>query len=69
MAKKSGSDGVNHFWIDLKIAILGFLGMQLHTFYQDCFGDHIHASNFENRGSFFPQGTKLSAEIVFRTNT
>ena len=28
-------------------------------------GDHIHGPNFENRASFFPQGTKLSVQNVF----
>ena len=28
----------------------------------------VHASTFKNRVSFFPQGTKLFAEIVFRAN-
>ena len=32
-------------------------------------GDHIHAPNFENWVYFFPQGTKLSAENVFRATS
>ena len=40
----------------------------LYRFCKNGSGDHIHASIFENRVTFFPQGTKLSAEIVFRAN-
>ena len=41
----------------------------LYTFCKNGSGDHIHAPNFENRVYFFPQGTKLSAENVFRANS
>ena len=38
-------------------------------FHKNSSGDHIHAPIFKNRVSFFPQGTKLSAEMVFRANS
>ena len=41
----------------------------LDRFCKNCSGDHIHAPNFENWVYFFPQGTKLSAENVFRANS
>ena len=39
--------------------------MILEGFCENGSSDHIHAPNFENRVSFFPQGTKLSAQNVF----
>ena len=40
----------------------------LYRFCKNSSGDHIHAPNFENRVSFFPQGPILIAQNVFRAN-
>ena len=40
----------------------------LHGFCKNGSGDHIHASIFKNRVSFFPLGTILPAQNVFRAN-
>ena len=37
-------------------------------FCKNGFGDHIHAPTFENRVSFFPHGSILTTENVFRAN-
>ena len=65
MAQKSGPNGINHFWIHGEFAILVIFSEVLDRFCKNGSGDHIHAPNFENRASFFPQGTKLSAQNVF----
>ena len=38
----------------------------LHRFCKNGIADHIHAPTLKNRVNFFPQGTILSAENVFR---
>ena len=51
------------------MAKLAIFAPVLGTIYKNGSGDHIHSPKFENRVSFFPQGTKLSAEMIFRAKS
>ena len=68
MAQKSGPDDPNCFLKYCEIAKLAIFAPNLDLFCKNGSSDHIHASTFVNRVSFFQQGSILSGENVFRAN-